>query len=70
MTYMASLTLEPLPRGHEIYNFRPFIGHHYCILSLSDPCLGIEMKIFKEIIYFHYNDLYGHDLAQEPLPLG
>ena len=60
--------------GHEIYNFgRSFLGHHYNIhvLNLSDLRLGVERKIFKEIMYFHYNyDLHGHALAQEPLPLG
>ena len=41
-------------KGHEIYNFgRPFLGHHNYILSLSDLCLGVEKKIFKEIMHFH-----------------
>ena len=31
--------------------------------------LGVEKKIFKEIMHFYY-DLYGHALAQEPLPGG
>ena len=45
---------EPLPRGHEIYNFgRPSLGHHYYILGLSDLCLGVEKKIFKEIMHFY-----------------
>ena len=49
-----------------------FIGHHYCIvlLSLSYLFPGVKKKIFKEIVHFHYNDLYGHTLAQEPLPRG
>ena len=43
--------------NHEIYNFgRPFLGHHICILSLSDLC-SVEEKIFKEIIHFHYGIL-------------
>ena len=48
MTSMATLQRKnPYPGVHEIYNFgRPFLGHHYCILSLSDLCLGIEKKIF------------------------
>ena len=60
MTYMArSQHKNPCPVGHEIYNFdRPFFGHHYYryILSLSDLCMGIEQKIFKEVpvIHFHY----------------
>ena len=40
------------PRGHEIYNLgRPFLGHSNC--SWSNPCLGLEKKIFKEIMLFH-----------------
>ena len=56
MTYMAMPPHKnPCPRGHEIYNFgRPFLGHHYYILGLSDLCLGIEKKIFKEIMHFYY----------------
>ena len=53
--YDHSLTSEPLSRGNEIYNFgRPFLGHHYLILSLSDLLMGEEKKIFKEILHFHY----------------
>ena len=50
MTYIAT----PQHGGHEIYNFNliilvgPFPGHHDYILSLSEPCPGVE-KIFKEI---------------------
>ena len=52
--YGHSLAQEPLPRGHEIYNFgRPFLGHHYYILGLSDLCLGVEKNIFKEIMHFY-----------------
>ena len=60
----------PSPRGHKIYNFgRPFLGHHYYILNLSDLCLGVEKLIFiGKCISKH--DLYGHALAQEPLPRG
>ena len=43
-----------LPRGHEIYNFgRPFLGHHYYILGLSDKCPGVGKKIFKEVQQFY-----------------
>ena len=39
MTFMATL----IPRGHEIYNLgRPFLGHYYYILGLSDLCMGVE----------------------------
>ena len=41
-----TLTQEPLSGDHEIYNFgRPFLGHHYFKLSLSDLCPGVEEKI-------------------------
>ena len=55
MTYMGTPKHKnPCPGGHEIYNFvRPFLVHHYYILSLFDLCLGVEKKIFKEIMYFH-----------------
>ena len=38
---------QPSPGGHESYNFgRPFLGHHYYILSLSDLYLGVEKNVF------------------------
>ena len=40
---------------YEIYNFgTPFLCHHYYTLSLFDLCLGVEKKIVKEIMQFHY----------------
>ena len=33
---------------------RHFLGHHYYILSLSDQCLGVKKKNFKEIMHFSY----------------
>ena len=46
---------EPLPIGHESFIFgRPFLGLHFYVLSLSDLCLGVEKKIFIEIMHFHY----------------
>ena len=55
MTYMATpLHQNPSPGGDEINNFgRPFLGHHYYILSLSDLSLGVEKNIFKEIMHLH-----------------
>ena len=46
---------NPCPGGYEIYNVgRPFLGHHYCTLSLYGPCPGVERKIFfKEIHQFY-----------------
>ena len=53
--YDHALAQEPLLWGHEIYNFGSnFFGHHHYILSLSDLCLGVKKKIFKEIMHFHY----------------
>ena len=56
MTYMATPEHKnSCARGHEIYNFgRPFLGHHYYIFGLSDLCLRVKKKIFKEIMHFHY----------------
>ena len=61
---------NPCPGGYEIYNLRrPFLGHQKYILHLSEPCPGVEEKIFKEIMHFHNMtyDIYGHARAQEPL---
>ena len=56
MKYMATpYHKDPCPRVHEIYNFgRTFLGHHYYILILSDICMGVEKKIFIEIMHVHY----------------
>ena len=46
--------MNPCPRGHEIYNFaRPYLGHLCYILSLSEQCLWVEKKIFKEKHQFY-----------------
>ena len=54
MTHMAMpLHKNSCPMGHEIYKFgRPFLDHHYYILGLCDLCLGVEKKIFIEIMHF------------------
>ena len=58
------------PRGQGIYNFgRPFLGHHYYIISFSDLYLGVE-KISKQNYAFLLYDLYGYALAQKPLSWG
>ena len=48
MTYTAtSKHKNPCSGGHEIYNFdRPFLGHHFSILSLYDLCSEVEKKTF------------------------
>ena len=50
--------MTPCFGGHKIYNFgRLFLSHHYYNPSLSDPCLGVENKIFNEIMHFKYMTL-------------
>ena len=31
-----------------------FHGHHYYMFSLSGICQGVEKKIFKDLMHFHY----------------
>ena len=62
---------NPCPGGHEIYNFgRPFFCHHYNTLSLSDLCLGVKEKIFKEIMHFHYMTYMATPMYKNPCPGG
>ena len=74
MTYMTMAQYKnSCPKGHKIYNFgRPFLGHHYYILSLSDLCMGADKKIFKEIMHFHYTGMSYLTTAQHknPCPKG
>ena len=54
---------EPLPRGHRIYNFGigiPFLGDQYYILSLSDPCPGVEKKDLMKYIIFTSHSLLNY----------
>ena len=45
---------QPYPGGHEIYNFRrPFLAHHYYLLSLCEPCPEVKRLFFKEIHQFY-----------------
>ena len=58
MTYLA--TPKPCLKDDEIYNMlRPFLGHHYNTISLSEPCPGVERKIKKK-----RNTLIVHLLPQ------
>ena len=70
-TDMATLQHNnPCPGGHEIYNFnRPYLGHHYYILSLFDLCLGVE-KICKEIMHFHFMNYMDTPQHKNPCPGG
>ena len=53
--YAHSPSQEPLPRRSWKFHFRrPFLGHHYYSLSLTDLSLGVEKKIFKVTMHFHY----------------
>ena len=71
-TYLATPQHKnPLPGGHEIYNFgTPFLGHPYYIHSLSDLCIGVEKKIFKEIMFFHYMTYMATPQGNNPCPGG
>ena len=55
MTYMATpYHMTPCPGGHKFYDFyRPFLGHHYVILSLhlTDPCPGVEQILKINVIF-------------------
>ena len=55
--YMAmSRHKNSCSRCHEIYSFdKPFLGHHYFVLSLSDLCPGVENKIFMIDWIGYYN---------------
>ena len=72
ITYMATPQHKnPCPGRYEIYNFgRPFLGHHYFILTLSDICLGVEKKIFRELMYFHYITYMVTPQSKNPCPWG
>ena len=57
-------------RNYTCYNFgRHFLGHHYMyILGLSDLCLGVKMKIFKDFsLYMTY---MATPLHKNPCPRG
>ena len=59
----------PCPGSHEIDNFgRPFLGHHNYLLGLSDLGLGVEKKMFKEIMHFHYLTLWPRPCTKPPAP--
>ena len=65
------LRQNPCPGGYEIYNFgRPFLGHHYYLLSLSELCLGVEKKIFKSIMHFYYMTEMANPKHKKPCPRG
>ena len=56
--YGHTLAKEPCPRGHEIYKFsRPFPGHHYYQLGLSEPCSWVEKASTPYCDLFCYKKL-------------
>ena len=60
MTYMAiPWHKNPWPRVIKL-TIQVDLGHHYLKLSLSELCLEVEKKIFKEIMHFHYILLWPH----------
>ena len=60
---------NPCPGGHESYNFgRPYLSHKYYILSLSDLCMGVKMKILKELMQFHYMTFMPRPSTRTPAP--
>ena len=72
MTYLATtLHKNPCPGDHEIDNFGgPFLGHYYYTVSFSGHCLGIEKKILKEIMHFHYMTCMAMLQHKNPCPEG
>ena len=50
--------------GHELQ----FLGHHYYTFSLSDQCLVVEKKIFKEIMHYHYKTYMTTPQQKNPCP--
>ena len=58
-------------RSKDIYEFgRPFLCHYNYIPSLSSPCLGLEKKIFKEIVNIHYETYMATPIKNKTLPKG
>ena len=52
----------------EIKNIgRPVLGHHYYIISLSEPCRGVEKIFCKEIRKFY---LFYPKIIPSPLGMG
>ena len=61
----------PCPDGHEIYKFGgPFLGHYYSTVNLSDLCLVVDKKIYKEIMHFHYITYMTTPHHKSPCPGG
>ena len=50
--YPSTKTPAPCVKMYNIV--RLFLGYHSFTFSLSDLCMGVEKKIFEEIMHFHY----------------
>ena len=66
MTYMA---WRPSTRTSApgVMKGRPFLGNHYFIHNLSNLCLGVKKKIFKEIISLYYKYYNKFFITQLPI---
>ena len=52
----------------EIYNLgRPFLGHHYFILSLPNLCLGEERRFFKKWCINNISRILPHTSIRTPV---
>ena len=60
--YGHTLAKNSCPKGHLVDLSLVIITTGMYLL-----CLWEEKKMFNEIMHFHYNDLYSHAPAQEPL---
>lgn len=63
--YMSIYILSPhyslnfWPRGHEFrFLYRKFHWHHIHAFGFSKICIGVEKKIFYDLLHFHYITIY------------
>ena len=68
---------NPYPGGHEIYKFgRPFLGHHYYLLSLYELFVWTMPRSREEdflkkyinltLLYLKITTLRGHKWSEDP----
>ena len=64
MTYMVMPQHKnPWPGEHEIYYLgRPFLGHHYYVLIMCEPCLRVTKIFLKK-----YNNFSLYPKLTSPL---
>ena len=70
MTYMVMTQHKNLSPGVMKFTIfgRPFLGHHYYKLSMSDLCLRVEKKTFEEILHFHNMTYKSTPQHKNPAP--